>query len=86
MIKYVVCCAKGHKFEEWFESIAVYEKMEKDGLISCPICGDTKISRAIMAPKVYSNVRTNAKKTCDAEKKFGSTCCPSGFCDSGSCP
>ena len=84
MIKYVVCCSNGHKFEEWFDSISIYEQMEKDGTIKCPICGDSKVSRAVMSPKVYSNFQSNSKATCAAEKKFAS--CSSGGCSSGGCP
>ncbi|MGD9637572.1 MAG: DUF1178 family protein [Alphaproteobacteria bacterium] len=84
MIKYTVCCSNGHKFDEWFDSINAYEEMEKNGSIKCPICGDNKITRAVMAPQVASKTISNAKATCSAEKKFGSSC--GSACNSGSCP
>ena len=84
MIKYTVACSKGHKFEEWFDSIKIYEEMEQAGSIKCPICGDTKITRAVMAPKVVSSAVSNAKASCSAEKKFGSSC--GSACSSGGCP
>jgi hypothetical protein len=45
MIVYDLSCSKGHKFEGWFDDPASYENQKKKGLISCPFCDDTDISR-----------------------------------------
>jgi hypothetical protein len=55
MIHYNLRCAKGHAFESWFQSSAAYETQEKRKLVSCPVCGSTKVERAIMAPQIVSN-------------------------------
>lgn len=52
MIRYALACAKGHSFESWFPNSAAYDKQAKRGLVSCPVCGDTKVEKAIMAPKL----------------------------------
>src|SRR5215813_12560182 len=52
MIRYALTCAKGHSFESWFPNSAAYDKQAKRGLVSCPVCGDTKVEKAIMAPKL----------------------------------
>ena len=52
MIRYALACAKGHSFESWFPSSAAYDKQAKRGLVACPVCGDSKVEKAIMAPKL----------------------------------
>ena len=52
MIRYALVCRKGHAFESWFENSAAYDKQAKRGLVSCPICGDLKVEKAIMSPKI----------------------------------
>jgi hypothetical protein len=54
MIHYNLRCAKGHAFESWFQSSSAYETQEKRELVSCPVCGSTKVERAIMAPRIVS--------------------------------
>jgi hypothetical protein len=54
MIHYNLRCAKGHAFESWFQSSSAYEVQEKRKLVSCPVCGSTKVERAIMAPRILS--------------------------------
>jgi len=54
MIHYNLRCARGHAFESWFQSSAAYESQEKRKLVSCPICGSSKVERAIMAPQIVS--------------------------------
>jgi len=52
MIKYRLRCANDHAFESWFKDSATYERQEKRKLLECPVCGNPKIERAIMAPNV----------------------------------
>ena len=54
MIRYALVCRKGHAFESWFENSAAYDKQAKRGLVSCPICGELKVEKAIMSPKISS--------------------------------
>ena len=54
MIRYNLRCERGHAFESWFQSSAAYESQEKRKLVSCPVCGSTKVERAIMAPRIAS--------------------------------
>jgi hypothetical protein len=50
MIRYALACAKGHTFESWFQNSAAYDKQAKRGLVECPVCGNTKVEKALMAP------------------------------------
>ena len=52
MIRYALACAKGHSFESWFPNSTAYDRQAKRGLVSCPVCGDAKVEKAIMAPKL----------------------------------
>ena len=54
MIHYNLRCKKGHAFESWFQSSSAYEAQEKRKLVNCPVCGSTKVERAIMAPQIVS--------------------------------
>ena len=61
MIHYNLRCAKGHAFESWFQSSSAYETQEKRKLISCPVCGSTKVERAIMAPQIVGKKGRDTK-------------------------
>ena len=52
MIHYQLRCDQDHEFDGWFNDSAGFEKQAKRGLIECPTCGATKVSRALMAPAV----------------------------------
>jgi hypothetical protein len=52
MISYALACANGHAFESWFQNSDVYDKQRKRGLVSCPLCGDAKVEKAIMSPRL----------------------------------
>jgi hypothetical protein len=52
MIRYALVCSKGHSFESWFQNSAAYDKQAKRGLVECPACGNTKVEKALMAPKL----------------------------------
>jgi len=54
MILYRLRCSKGHEFESWFKDSKTYERQEKKSLIGCAVCGDAKVARAIMAPRIGS--------------------------------
>jgi len=57
MIRYALACAQGHSFESWFQNSAAYDKQKKRGLVSCPICGDRKIEKTIMSPRLAGTHR-----------------------------
>ena len=51
MIAFDLQCAEGHCFEGWFEDSNAYEYQKKKGLLSCPVCNDTRISKV---PSTFS--------------------------------
>jgi len=52
MIHYQLQCSHAHEFDGWFKDSATFDRQAKRGLVECPICGDTKVTRALMAPAV----------------------------------
>lgn len=52
MIVFDLQCAGGHVFEAWFGSTADYEGQRERGLVSCPVCEDRAIEKAVMAPRL----------------------------------
>ncbi|MGL5839615.1 MAG: DUF1178 family protein [Sphingorhabdus sp.] len=48
----LVCKAGAHRFEGWFGSSVDYDRQKADGLLICPLCGDSAIEKAVMAPNV----------------------------------
>ena len=52
MILYRLRCAKGHEFDSWFKDSKSYERQEKKSLIGCAVCGEAKVERALMAPRL----------------------------------
>ncbi len=52
MIQYSLKCAEGHQFDSWFQSAAAFDKLQAAGHVSCALCGNTDVNKAIMAPRV----------------------------------
>jgi hypothetical protein len=50
MIRYQLRCSRGHGFEGWFKSSGAFD--EEVQAVTCPICDDPSIEKAIMAPSV----------------------------------
>ncbi|MGV3729654.1 MAG: DUF1178 family protein [Sphingopyxis sp.] len=64
-----LCCAAGdHRFEAWFASSDSFADQQARGLIACPICGDSDIRKAVMAPRLAakSNQQAVAKPAAPA--------------------
>lgn len=52
MIHYQLRCTAAHEFDGWFASSDSFERQAAHGLVDCPVCGDTKVERALMAPNL----------------------------------
>jgi hypothetical protein len=52
MILYDLRCKAGHEFEAWFRDSSAYDRQRKAGAVLCPVCGDKKVEKALMAPAV----------------------------------
>jgi len=45
-------CAHGHGFEGWFASNEAFEAQLADGLVACPVCSDTRVTKLLSAPRL----------------------------------
>lgn len=52
MISYTLRCSNGHAFDGWFRGSDDFDKQLEGGLLTCPVCGDATLSKALMAPNV----------------------------------
>jgi hypothetical protein len=46
------CAASGDLFEAWFRSNADFEQQRAQGLVQCPFCQSSQVTKAPMAPLV----------------------------------
>lgn len=60
MIVFDLRCAQDHVFEVWFADSGTYESQSAAGEVACPVCGDSKVAKAPMAPNV---ARANSEKS-----------------------
>lgn len=80
MIVFDLKCGKDHVFEAWFRDNATFETQCNDRKIECPVCGDTKIEKAPMAPNIAisstarGGMSDKAAEDTVTAAKFISTC------------
>ncbi len=60
MISFTLRCSNNHLFDGWFRGGDDYDRQLRNGLLTCPVCGDADIAKALMAPNV-STTRTKEK-------------------------
>ena len=58
MIHYDLQCAKGHEFDGWFASGAAFDKQREASLVTCTMCGSTKVEKQLMAPGIPTKSNT----------------------------
>jgi len=52
MIRYMLKCPEGHRFESWFRNADAFEVLAAAGRLRCPSCGAAKIEKTLMTPDV----------------------------------
>lgn len=62
MIHYTLRCDNGHEFDGWFKDSAAFDRQAKRGLVECPGCGATRVSRALMAPAIGAGARRKGRR------------------------
>lgn len=61
MIRYALKCQEGHAFESWFQSASAFDSLLKAGHVTCAICGNADVSKALMTPQVAAKTEITAK-------------------------
>jgi len=65
MIAFDLQCSKGHGFEGWFKDLESFTKQNAKGMITCPTCKDTQIT------KVLSPVAIKSSQSADKPREGG---------------
>ncbi len=52
MIVFDLKCRQEHVFEAWFKDSRAFDEQVGTEEIACPVCGDTDIEKALMAPRL----------------------------------
>jgi hypothetical protein len=63
MIQYALKCDEGHSFESWFQSAAAFDSLSAAGHVTCPVCGSSKVKKALMTPGVPAKQNKGADVT-----------------------
>ena len=66
MIVFDLRCSAMHVFEAWFGSGAAYDEQRSRGLLACPICADTDVTKAVMAPNIPAKGNSAARSAAPA--------------------
>ena len=61
MIRYQLGCTADHTFESWFRDSGAFDEQVGGGLLSCPVCGTSEVSKSIMAPAVVGTGKVSIK-------------------------
>ncbi|HEY9058822.1 MAG TPA: DUF1178 family protein [Aurantimonas sp.] len=61
MISFALRChPAAHAFDGWFRSGEDFERQADAGLLACPICGSSDVSKALMRPAIATSAKTKA--------------------------
>jgi len=60
MILYQLRCGKDHEFEAWFKDGQTCEKQLARKTVECPHCGNRKVAKALMAPRIGASEKKQA--------------------------
>lgn len=67
MIVYDLQCRGGHRFEAWFASSQDFDGQQERGLLTCPLCGETHVTKAAMAPAIPAKSNRQPSRPNDAQ-------------------
>ena len=68
MISFNMTCSEGHEFGGWFPNSASFDKQVKKKQIACPTCGDTTVSKSVMAPAITTKSEVKESRAAKAAK------------------
>ncbi|CBS88026.1 DUF1178 family protein [Azospirillum lipoferum] len=77
MILFALRCSADHRFEAWFRNGAAYDEQAAAHQIACPICGDTVVGKAPMAPRIAKGVARAADRARDQAEAVAANAPPS---------
>ena len=63
MIHYQLRCGASHAFDGWFRDSLAFDAQARAGQLSCPVCGASEVTRALMSPAVGKKPAAPAQVT-----------------------
>ncbi len=60
MIVFDLKCENEHVFEAWFRDSKAFTRQRKRAQVACPVCGGTKVEKALMTPNIASSRKKEA--------------------------
>jgi hypothetical protein len=70
MILFDLKCANEHEFEAWFKDSETFELQVECSEIVCPVCGDSGVEKALMAPRIGKGDREVTSKVAEHAKRY----------------
>lgn len=62
MILYKLRCSGDHQFDAWFKDSKSFDRQAKRKAVECPVCGDTSVEKALMAPRLSKSSNKSSQK------------------------
>ena len=72
MILFDLKCVNEHVFEAWFKDSETFEHQVEGFEIVCPVCGDSDVEKALMAPRIGKGDRELTMKAAEHAKRYAS--------------
>jgi hypothetical protein len=60
LIVFNLSCSADHRFEGWFASGEEFDAQRGRGLLSCPMCGSSEVSKQLSAPRLNLHAQAQA--------------------------
>lgn len=62
MIVFDLKCPADHRFQGWFKNGEAFDGQRAAGEVACPVCGDTHVEKAPMAPRLVKSRGDGAER------------------------
>jgi hypothetical protein len=76
---YNLACHLDHHFEGWFASEADANTQQESGLLTCPICESTEVTRLPSAPRIAKHARQESVAVSSETQESGNSMVLTGF-------
>ena len=70
MIVFDLKCPQEHVFEAWFKDSETFEGQIEGSEIVCPVCGDSVVEKALMAPRIGKGDHEMTAKAAEHAKRY----------------
>ncbi|MEQ8710203.1 MAG: DUF1178 family protein [Rhodospirillales bacterium] len=67
MMKFSLRCAQEHEFESWFSGNDAFDRLIAVGEVTCPVCGNGDVEKALMAPRLSSSTKKGRQEVMPPE-------------------